>query len=307
MSSRDKRRDEFIILPDEELMDIYRSTKGTLRLIAVPLLAMMYLTALSLSGLVSGLSHPSDEGTGLPEILTFVSTLTAFIGMTFVFSEHRSLHIKLTAIAAAVEAVPIIPEVIILKDTNYLVSTQIGYFAGILLMNLLAHPFISDLEALKAHPRFPFDNWRKDDGYLFKASTEDKLRYIDSTLNKGKVTTVGSEEYLEGKKTAYAPAEPDPEKNLQQRRQTWRGHEKEETRYVLDNIKNMYFEDGLENGELTGAELEKELIKATAPEKPPEPIPEDFFQQTPIIWRSKKHDLPDSSSGAAPSSSDPPF
>ena len=56
----------------------------------------------------------------------------------------------------------------------------------------------------------------------------------------------------------------------------------------MDNLKNMYLGDMSDTGELTSDELEKKLWAETAPKKPKEPEPEDFFQQSPIIWRTNK-------------------
>ena len=74
---------------------------------------------------------------------------------------------------------------------------------------------------------------------------------------------------------------------LQEKARVWTD-ESDKTAYIMDNLDKMYFDDGLQNGELTGEELEKQLIKATAPEKPPEPAPDDFFQTQPIVWGRKK-------------------
>ena len=177
----------------------------------------------------------------------------------------------------------------ILEKSGWRIIAIFFFIFIVIAGNTLAHPVIRDLALLRAHPRYPFDNWRRDESYLSRTDVHGAIRYIDNTLNTGKAAPVAGEEFLEGDLSEFKAPEYDPSDDLQQRKQIWRGHDKDDTGYTLDNIRNMYF-DKPDEGELSGKELERELMKATAPKKAAGPLPEDFFQQTPIIWRADKHD-----------------
>ncbi|MBR6046412.1 MAG: hypothetical protein IKP47_12330 [Ruminococcus sp.] len=279
---------EYSILPDEELRDIYKSSLRVRRLLLLPLLALAYLIGLIGVSLANDVIDLRSDGGNIINWFSELSLIAAFVGCSFVLADDPVKHKSLTLKAESAIVLLMLFQ-LIFSHSLVTMAVQIGLLMAVAGTNMLAHPSIIRLHALRQHPRYPFDNWRRDDTYLNRASGDDVLRYIENTINSGKVQEIGYEEFFHGEKRAYDPPAPDPEKHLQQRTHLWRSSDKD-TAYVLDNIHNMYFDDGADNGELKGEELERELIKATAPPKPPEPLPEDFFQQTPIVWRSKKHD-----------------
>ena len=284
--------DEYSILPDEELLDIYKANKRARRLLCLPLLPLLYLIGTSASQVSSDFFSKANESSALGNWFILLSFAAAFVGCSFVLVEKAALHKKLTLYAMSAVFIFMCLDLIfslILDGTVHPIKLGAEAFLiiGVAVDNYVAHSFIVQLEVLKEHPRYPFDNWRKDENYIHKASGDEVLQIIDNSINKGKVKSVGSEEFFDGEAKAYEPPKADPEKNLQQRRQVWRHHDKDDTAYTMDNLKNMYL-GKTEDGELTADELEKKLWAETAPKRPREPEPEDFFQQTPVIWRTNK-------------------
>ncbi|MBR6873650.1 MAG: hypothetical protein IKN17_09130 [Ruminococcus sp.] len=288
--------DEYSILPDEELREIYKRNRRIRRWLCLPMIPLIILGGFSVSSVANDLLS-TTEGTGaLSNAFVLLAFIVTFVGVSFVLVENPKMHIRLTLYAMSallmIAGIDFVTAMLLDMNTVHLIRLlmTLGFMIGVGTVNYVAHSFIKQHEVLKAHPRYPFDNWRKDEQYIFRADGESVLKVIDSSMNKGRVQSVGSEEFLDGETKSYEPPKPDPEKNLQQRKQVWRSHDKAETAHTMDNLKNMYFEDGTQNGELTGSDLERELWKATAPKKPREPQPEDFFQTQPIVWRSKKDD-----------------
>lgn len=271
-----KPQDDYSIMPDEELLERFRHDRKRLKLIALPLAAYVMLFAEFASTMFS-----SNSGIGM--ISYYIAA--GFVCYTGILFENVEKQKKFVWI---MDVVQILLLVIGFFSGNP-VTPLVGFlFAGIAnLANLCASKYINDIDVLKKHPRFPFDNWRRDETYLNRASRSDAIKYIENTDKRGSVQAGIGEEFLSGELTRFEKPKPDPEKNFQQRRQNWRSHDKAETGYALDNIKNMYF-DAPDEGELSGKELERELMKATAPKKAPEPIPEEFFQSSPVIYRTNK-------------------
>ena len=287
MAKREKNspQDEYSILPDEELRELYKADKRKQKICSLPMLPAAILTAISLKNIAEGALDFRSEGSPYPVILFFIMCALGFVGTTQVLTEKPKVQTKMAFITAGGELVLML--FCLLTRGIILSGIALGMAAGLIGQYFVYRPIIKDMEILKAHPRYPFDNWRRDDTYINRVSYEDAVKYIGNTVGKGSVKSVGGDEFFEGKARAYEEPKPDPEKNLQQRKQVWRGHDKSETGYTLDNMKNMYF-DAPDEGELSGKELERELMKATAPKKVPEPTPEDFFQSSPVIWRTNR-------------------
>ena len=270
-----------MILPDDELKDIFKHDRSLQKLISLPMLGIVYLFVLFAPDIIF-----SGAATGM---IAF-SAVAAFVCYSFIFTEDPSVHRKRVLACDVIQLAFLLVGLIAGNVTT--VGIQLGMMTASNLANYFVHPILEGLYVLRNHPRYPFDNWRRDDAYasgVYTSGTyeEKAVKLIDNTMNAGKVRSVGGEEFFEGEAKRFEPPKPDPEKNLQQREQIWRSSDKE-TGYVLDNINKMYFDDGMEYGELTGRELEKKLMHETAPKKPPEPVPEDFFQQGEIVWRNGK-------------------
>ena len=292
MAQKRPDRDEYRILPDEVMREEYLRVKKTQRLLALPMLAALLLLAEAASEIVSELlggftasvSGNASGASGIVPVLDFLSRLAAFVGISFVLTEKGDRHLTLTWIDVGVQGVLLVVSLFV---SGFI---QAGIGAGLLVatvaLNLLAHPFILDLEEMRSCPNFPFLP-RKHETYISGVYGDRAVKLIERSFNEDKVLSVSGEEFFEGDRKAFEPPKPDPGLNLQQRRQVWRQHDKADTGYTMDNLKNMHFGDP-DEGELSGKELERELMRATAPKKAPEPPEEDFFQQAPVVWRTNK-------------------
>lgn len=273
---KDNIQDQYAILPDEELKARFKHDRKIQWLIALPMLVLLYCCIVLLPTVIDG---------GVSEGTIAISSVIALIGYSFVFAENPDNQKKAVKVDVTVLAVLVLPYIIV--GSYRWILAQASYIIAVIAPNVIVHPFIKDIAVLKAHPRYPFDNWRRDDSYIHRASGDEVLKIIDNTINKGKVQSVGKEDFLEGEVKTFEPPVHDHEQDFQQREQVYRQHEKSDTGYTMDNLKNMYLGKS-EEGELSGKELERELMKATAPTKPPEPIPEEFFQSSPVVWRTNK-------------------
>ena len=298
--------DDFLIAPDEELRKCYKSAKRMQRLLALPLLVSGGLFAVSVIDLITDILRMGHFSSSVADGVFAFAMGAAFVSMTSVFSEEPRRQTVLALVPLTVQVL-LYPALLILDSKEGTHDKVLGdlQHAGIpvgagqmtlqlvmillsIIVFLLGRPVIRDIRELKKHPRFPFNNVLKDESIIHRTDAKGVLKIIDSSLNGSRVTQVEGEEYLEGEAKTYEKPAPDPSENFQQHKKIYRPREKSETAYTMDNLKNMYFDDGLENGELTGAELEKLLGSETRPKKPKEPEPEDFFQQAPIIYRPNK-------------------
>lgn len=273
--------EDYLILPDEELREKFKHDKIIQKLISLPMLVLVYFFVVFVPEVV--LSGISDG------IIAF-SSAAAFVTYSFIYTDDPAVHKKRVLASDVFQALLLVLG--LFATSSITTSFQLGMLVGSNLANYFFHPVMEDMYVLRNHPRYPFDNWRRDDSYISSISSngtgeERALKRIENTLNAGRVQSVGGEEFFEGEKKKYELPKPDPEKNLQQRKQVWRQHDKADTGYTLDNINKMYF-DAPDEGELSGEELERQLMKATAPKKPQEPPEEDFFQSSPVVWRTNK-------------------
>ena len=273
--------DDLLILPDEELKAQYKHDRNMQHLISLPMIGYICLFILFASDM---LGSSAERG------LVGYSAAAGFICHSFVLIDEPKLHSRL-AVAGSIAQLFLVVLGIFSKNEGT-VLLQILMTLMSISANLLVLRFIKEITMLKEHPRFPFDNWRRDEstlnGIYSNGSYEDRaLRQINATLNKGKVVSGGHEDVFEGEPKKFEPPKYDPENNLQQRASIYRNRDKADTAYTMDNLKKMYFDDGIENGELSGKELEDRLWAETRPKKPKEPDPEDFLQTQPIIWRNK--------------------
>ena len=301
-----KDRDDLMILPDDELLELYKSAKRKQRFLALSLFVSGALLLLAVIDLITDIVRLGHFSSSVADTIFAFSMAAAFVALTAVFSENTRRQ-TVQALAAITVQVLLIPAPLILdtKDGTHDAVVDLVRQAGIpvgspqmslqlamlllsVLVTVFARSVIRDLEQLRSHPRFPFRNRLKDESYIHRADSEGVLRFIENTINGGEVTQVGGEEFLEGEAKPFEPPAPDPAEALQQHKKIYRPRERSETAYTMDNLKNMYFDDGLENGELTAAELEKRLWEETRPKKPGKPDPEDFLQQSPIIYRKNK-------------------
>lgn len=278
-------REDYLILPNETMHEKYKETRRIQRLLGLPMALGAFFLAMAAEDLILDIFDLSDTGSPLSDITFFLSCAAGFVGLTFVLTENSDRHFKLTATDVAVQAALLVLTLLLGAESGQ-IFICLGFIAATVLVNWLSHPFILDIETMKQCPNFPFDT-RIRENYLSGVSGERALKVIENSMNQGKVQSVGGEEFFEGEKKTYEPPKPDPAKNLQQRKQVWRQHDKADTGYTMDNLKNMHF-DAPDEGELSGKELERELMKATAPNKPPEPPEEDFFQSSPVVWRTNK-------------------
>lgn len=272
--------DDLLILPDEELKAQFKHDRNMQRLISLPMLGYIFLFILFVSDM---LGSSAERG------LVGYSAAAGFICHSFVLIDEPKLHDRLLIAGSIAELFLVVLGIFSKNEATVLL--QILMTLASISANLVVRRFIKEITILKEHPRYPFDNWRRDEstvnGIYFSGSYEDRaLRRIEATLNKGKVVSGGHEDIFEGEAKKFEHPGPDPADNLQQNKRVWRS-EADKTTYILDNLDKMHFEDGKQNGELKGEELERQLRKATAPAKAPEPIPEDFFQTQPIVWRNK--------------------
>lgn len=301
-----RENDDLLILPDEELRELYKSTKRKQRFLSLSLLVSGALLVLGISDLITSIVGVGHFSSSVADTVFAFAMAAAFVGMSAVFSENTHKQAVLAAVSLTVQVL-LYPALLIMdaKDGTHdkvigmmqqaglpvgvdQLAIQLAMIVITALVTAFGRPIIRDLEQLKAHPRFPFNNVLKDESVIHRTDSEGVLRIIEHSLSGGKVTQVGGEELLEGEVKAYEKPSPDPAENLQQYRKIYRPREKAETAYTMDNLKNMYIDDGLENGELSLDELEKLLWAETRPKKPKEPEPEDFFQQSPIIYRTNK-------------------
>ncbi|MBR1393723.1 MAG: hypothetical protein IJ561_07815 [Ruminococcus sp.] len=287
-------QDDYRILPDEELRDIYKGAKKARRFLSYPMLFSGAIVIMNVIDLLLSLLHDLRNPTAPVSVIktgnlfSLVGAVAGFVGTSAVLTEDLSLNFKLFVSSVTVQILAL-SALTFAADVQGVAVLLLSVMVILTITaNLLARPVIQQLAELKKHPRFPFNNALKDENYIHRVTADEAVRYIENTINKGKVQTIGGEEFFEGEAKAFEKARFDPEKNLQQRKQVWRPHDKSDTSYTMDNLKNMYLGDASQNGELSSGELEKLLWAETAPKKPKEPPPEDFFQSAPIVWRKNK-------------------
>ncbi|SDB03992.1 hypothetical protein SAMN02910317_00104 [Ruminococcaceae bacterium FB2012] len=280
-------KDDLKILPDEELRAHFKHNKAVIKFISLPMLAYIYLGGVLLPDMVG-----SNAGAGL----TGFSMVAGFICYSFIFSNTPEMQKKLVIAVDIFQLLLILAGFIVVGLINgnfFPTLVQFLSAAAANVANLIARPIIKEMSDLREHPRYPFDNWRRDESFTHavftNGSTDSRaVKRIESTLNQGKVVAGGHEDIFEGDVKKSEPAKEELVELFQEKARVWTD-ESDKTSYILDNLDKMYFDDGLQNGELVGEELEKQLRKATAPAKPPEETPEDFFQQQTIVWRPQKH------------------
>lgn len=291
MARRDREsfRDDFMILPDEELRAQFKYDKKIIRLLSLPMLAYFYAAVMLLPAMV-------DDNAA--EALTGFSMAAGFICYSFIFTEKPETQKRLVRAADIFQ--------LLLIAAGLVAGMIKGLFLGPILQviaalapniaNLIARPFIKELAELREHPRYPFDNWRRDESvmsgrYMTAGTAQDfAVKRVSASMNKGRVLSGGHEDVFKEDVEELKKKELSKEELvvlLQEKARIWTD-ESDKTGYILDNLDKMYFDDGLQNGELIGEELESQLRKATAPAKPPKPVEEDFFQTQPIVWGRKK-------------------
>ncbi|SDB03979.1 hypothetical protein SAMN02910317_00103 [Ruminococcaceae bacterium FB2012] len=298
--------EDFLIAPDEELREMYKAAKKKQRLLALSMLVTGVLAAVSLFDLITSIIRLGHFSSNTADLVFFFAMTAAFVATSAIYCDTPRKQTVL-AVSAITVQVLLYPALLILGTGQGTHDTVVGYvrsagvpvgtgqlvlqFVMIVLSagaNILGHDVIRELEELKKHPRFPFSNTLSDESYIHRADSESAVRFIENTADGAQVTSVGHEEFLEGEKKAFEVPVPDPAGNLQQHRKIYRPREKSETAYTMDNLKNMYIDDGLQNGELTGPELERLFMEEIRSKKLKDPPSEEFFQQTPMIYRTKK-------------------
>ena len=279
-------KDDYMILPDSELREQLRKDKNKLRWLSFPIVGYIVLLVIFLPELTS-----INASMGL----VGYSTAAAIVCYTFIFADTPGKQKKLVIALDLIQfGLIILGFINAVSGGSYsTVFFQFLLAGGANGANLIARPIIKEMSDLREHPRYPFDNWRRDESFTHavftNGSTDSRaVKRIESTLNQGKVVSGGHEDIFEGDVKKSEPAKEELVELFQEKARVWTD-ESDKTSYILDNLDKMYFDDGLQNGELVGEELEKQLRKATAPAKPPEETPEDFFQQQTIVWRPQKH------------------
>jgi hypothetical protein len=297
--------EDLLILPDEELHGMYKHAKKIRRFLAFSMLVTgLFLGIALVDFVIVGITggHFSDSSADLAFVFSMIAAFVCTSAVLFDDPRRQAITASVTLIIQAL----LFPALLIMgtdKGTHdqvleYIRKAGIHYGADQLTtealmlvlsgaVNFFAYKQIKIIAGLKAHPRFPFTNSQRDEKFLDRASREEVLRYMDNTSEGSAVQTVSGEELLDADSKAPAPEAPEPAELLQQRTQVWKKHDKADTAYTMDNLRNMHF-DPPDEGELSGSDLEQELMKATAPKKKPEPLPEEFFQQTPVVWRKRK-------------------
>ena len=283
-------KDDLMILPDEELKAHFKHNKTLINLISLPMLAYIYLAFTLL---------PDMVGSNAGAALAGFSMVAGFICYSFIFSNTPEMQKKL------VIAIDIFQLLLILSGFIFVGLIGGNFFPALVqflsaaaanIANLIARPRIKELAVLRAHPRYPFDNWRRDGSvtnsqYMTTGNQWDHaIKRVNASMNQGRVVSGGHEDIFEDDVKALKKKDLSKEELvevLQEKARVWTD-ESDKTAYIMDNLDKMYFDDGLQNGELIGEELEKQLTKATAPSKPPQPAPDDFFQTQPIVWGRKK-------------------
>ena len=280
-------KNDLLILPDEELRAEHKRLKKLRWGMSLPLLLYIALAVLLL---------PEMAGSTASVGLTGFAAVASGICYSFILADDPATHKKLLIGGLIFQGLLLatITVYALVRDNFSMAFPTFFLTAASAAGNLLARPVIRDLAELRAHPRYPFENWRRDETYtkgLYSADASGgrAVKRIDSTLKQGKVVSGGHEDIFENGKNAPPADEEEVVELLQKQARVWTD-ESDKTAYIMDNLDKMYFDDGLLNGELVGEELEKQLMKATAPSKPPEPLPEDFFQTQKIVWRPQKHD-----------------
>lgn len=297
--------EDILILPDEELHAQYKHSKKMRRIFAISMLVTGFFLGIAIAdfvivGITGG--HFSDSSADLAFVFSMIA---AFVCTSAIVCDDPRRQTVMASVTLIIQSL-LFPSLLIMgtglgtHDQVFEYIHNAGIHLGTdqlsieLLMlvlsgaaNLFAHKHIKILSVLKEHPRFPFTNSHRDEQYLVRATREEALRYMNNS-DEGKVHTVAGEELFDADpKAPEAPEVPDTAEHLQQRTQVWKKHDKADTAYTMDNLRNMHF-DAPDEGELSGSDLEQELMKATAPKKKPEPLPEEFFQQTPVVWRKRK-------------------
>ena len=149
-------KDDLKILPDEELKAHFKHNKALINLISLPMIAYLYLGAVLL---------PDMVGKNAGAALTGFSMVAGFVCYSFIFSHTPEMQKKLVVAADIFQLVLILAGFIFvgLIGGNYFPTlVQFLSAAAANIANLIARPRIKELTLLREHPRYPFDNWRRD-------------------------------------------------------------------------------------------------------------------------------------------------
>ena len=192
------RREDFPLMPDEQLKEIYKSRIKIRKMITAPVLFVSF--ALTIIYFVAGffqqtIFNPRFSNPILPILVPIAFFLITVISSLLIISDNTRFHLIFGIAAFAAQA--LILGLQLAFDIK-IFSIQLILFVFSAFAHLTVIPIIKDLEALRACPSFPFDNWRRDVTYSGGISGDRGLRYTQNVTDRG-VRSTNYEDIFENK------------------------------------------------------------------------------------------------------------
>ena len=195
-------RDEFVTMPDETLKNIYKSRMNLRSKISVTVMASVFI--LTAVYFVAGFFHrtvfsPRYSNSVIPVLMPIFFFIVSVVSALLILSENISVHSLCTMIILPLQLLLLLCE-FILGIVSFIEPVLLVLCAG---SHIIVVPMIKDIEALRACPSFPFDNWK----------SERKVSPNPDRSAMKEAKTTGFEDIVFGKKRSKN--DPDPSEFFQ--------------------------------------------------------------------------------------------
>ena len=208
------KREDFPLMPDEQLKGIYKSRLKLRKLITAPVLFISF--ALTLVYFAAGffqqtIFNPHFSNPILPVLIPIAFFVITVVSALFIISDNTRSHLIMGLAGFACQAVILVLQSLL--DIK-IQSVQLILLVFSAFAHLTVIPLIKDLEALRACPSFPFENWRRDVTYSCAVSGERGLRYTEN-VTRGGVRSSGHEDIFDKSFSDLKKTEDDDDGMLQ--------------------------------------------------------------------------------------------
>lgn len=179
-------RDDFLMMPDEKLRDIYRARIKIRKWLSAPpifisaVCAALYFCAgyFNLTIFNSRFSNPV-----LPVLMPIFFFVLSLVSGMLMFNDKEETHlwaaIIITSLQIVIYAYGMYKE--LFSDITHLYIIEC--LASCCIGHIIMIPLIRDLNALRACPSFPFDNHRRTETYISSISGERGLKYLENAYD----------------------------------------------------------------------------------------------------------------------------
>lgn len=178
-------RDDFLMMPDEELRDIYKSRLKERKWLSTP--PLLFSSVCAALYFCAGFFHltifnRSLNNEVLPSLLPIIFFILSFISGMLMFNDNEKTHFSAAIIITLLQFTVLAYGTFALEKDVFRGLTDI-FLDICMISSSLGHifviPIIKDLKALRECPSFPFDNFRRDITYTGSISGERALSYLE--------------------------------------------------------------------------------------------------------------------------------